>query len=114
MEQTITHIHLKKEEDSIQVYYVNEANKTEVRVTLLPSEMHLPRTLSKAIIFVQTEHVETLLDSTLVDQTISSELDGITSLLLNKQVFKFFETSDEIFFKLRNSKVIGTEAGVEH
>lgn len=109
-----THIHLKKEESSIQVYLVDENAKTEVRVSLLPSEMHMPMQLSRAIIFVETKHVGILVESQLVDQTISSELDGITSLLLNKHIHKYFDKGDEAFFKLTGKKVESNEVGVQH
>jgi hypothetical protein len=48
----------------------------------------------------------------LVDQTISSELDGVTSLLLNKQIHKFFDKGDEAFFKLNGKHTESEEVGV--
>lgn len=107
-----THIHLKKEQGSVQVYLVNNIEKTEERVSLLPSEMQMPMQLSRAIIFVQTSHVGILVESQLVDQAISSELDGITSLLLNKQIHKFFDKGEEAYFKLNGKKVASGEVGV--
>lgn len=110
---TITHIHLKKEEESIQVYLVDNKAKTEERISVLPSEMHMPIRLSRAIIFVQTPRVGILLESELVDQAISSELDGVTSLLLNKQIHKFFDKGDEAFFKLNGKSIESGEVGVQ-
>jgi hypothetical protein len=63
---------------------------------------------------VETKHVGILVESQLVDQTISSELDGTTSLLLNKQIHKFFDKGEEAFFKLTGKKVASSEVGVQH
>lgn len=97
---TVTHIHLKKEENTVQAFIVDNHTKVEERITLLPSEMYMPMTLSRAIVFVKTEHVDLLLESQLVDQIISSELDGVTSVLLNKQIHKFFDKGQEAYFTL--------------
>lgn len=110
---TTTHIHLKKEQGSVQVYLVDNNTKTEQRVSLLPSEMHMPIQLSRAIIFVETPHVGILIEAQLVDQSISSELDGITSLLLNKQIHKFFDKGDEAWFMLNGKEASKNEVGVQ-
>ena len=111
MTSAITHIHLKKEEDSIQIYFVSEHEQTEERISILPSEMYMPIRMSRAIIFVQTQHVDILVESKLADQVISSELDGITSLLLNKQIHHFFDKGEEAFFKLngKQSEQVGVD-----
>ena len=103
----ITHIHLKKEENTIQVYLVDNRNKTEERVSLLPQEMHLSFNLSRAIMFVKNPHVELLKEANLVDQVISAELDGITSVVLDGIIHKHFDMVEDIFFELD-----GKEAGV--
>jgi hypothetical protein len=97
---TITHIHLKKEATTVQIYLVDEQAGTEERITLRPDEMQMPLTLSRAIVFVQTQFVSLLVKAQIVDSTISSEIDGITSLLLAKEIHKFFDKGDEAWFKL--------------
>lgn len=104
-----THIYLKKEANSIQIYLVDEHAKTKERITLLPEEMHMPLQLSRAIIFVKTEHVGLLVKAKIVDQTISSEIDGITSLLLDKVIHRFFDKHEEVWFKLDELAIVHVE-----
>ena len=101
-QSTITHIHLKKESTTVQIYLADETAGTEERITLRPDEMQMPLTLSRAIVFVQTQYVSILVKSQIVDHTISSEIDGITSLLLTKEIHKFFDKGDEAWFKLHS------------
>lgn len=96
----ITHLHLKKEATTVQIYIVDQNEGIEERITLRPDEMQMPLTLSRAIVFVHTQYVSLLVKTQIVDQTISSEIDGITSLLLDKNVHKFFDKGDEAWFKL--------------
>lgn len=101
---SITHIHLKKEEESIQVYLVDNTQKVEERITLLPSELKLPLQLSRAIVFVKNEHLAILQNASLLDQVISTEVNGITSVLINKSIHQYFEGNEDLFLELNGKE----------
>ena len=95
-----THIHLKIEDGTIQVYYVNESLHMEERVTHTPAEMNMCMPTSRAIIYVKTKHVDLLLMSNIISTVISSELDGVTSAVLNSLIHYHFDNVDDVYFKL--------------
>lgn len=96
----ITHIHLKKENGTIQVYYVDNNLKMEERVSHTPAEMNLSMPTTRAIIYVKTRHVELLIRSNIISTVISSELDGVTSAVLNSLIHYHFDHADDVYFKL--------------
>lgn len=100
--ENITHIHLKKSEDEVHVYMVNNNDKTEECVSVSTKDLHMPQQLSRAIIFVESRHVPMLINAKIASTVITHYVEHqVSSLVLTHPLHQYFDTNDEIFFELK-------------
>jgi len=100
--ENITHIHLKKSEDEIHVYVVDNNKKQEECVSVSTTDLHMPSQLSRAILFVESKHVPMLINAKIAGTVITHYVEHqVSSLVLTHPLHQYFDTHDEIFFELK-------------
>ena len=108
---TITHIHLKKVDNHIEIFMVNSQVKEEERVSFTPDEIKPQEELSPALIHLRSDYNEFLAEAGLIESHLTQNLGDISIIVLTESIYSLTEQCQEVFLRLRKAE-IGTKEHV--